>query len=389
MERITLAPRPGWERLARDNGFTFHHIDDELYWDESACWHFGLREIEERIEDPSAELYAMCLALVDEAAGSQQLMERLAIPAAMRDAVAASWRSGQPSFYGRFDLAYGGSGPAKLLEFNADTPTSIYETAFFQWQWLEDTISRGLLPAGADQFNRLHEALIERFQAILTPGSTLHFSAVAENVEDRQTVRYLEDLASQAGLDPRFVPIDRIGIDAAGRFIDEDDFVIGALFKLYPWEDLMRSAWAAQITGSEALILEPAWKAVLSNKAMLPLLWERHRGHPNLLPAAFAGTMAGDEIAAGPHARKPFFSREGADIALFDGNRTHAGPTEGYGAEGHIVQAFAPLAQSAGQHAVIGSWIVGDEAVAMSIREDSGPITRDLARFVPHAIVGD
>jgi glutathionylspermidine synthase len=316
-------------------------------------------------------------------------MERLAIPEPMRDAVARSWRDGDPSLYGRFDFAYDGSGPAKLLEFNADTPTSIYETAFFQWLWLEDAVERGLLPTGADQFNRLHEALIERFRQILTPGSLLHFSSHADHVEDRQTVLYLEDLAGQAGLSARFVAIDRVGLDSAGRLVDEDDTLIGALFKLYPWEDLMRSAWARQLASAKTLFVEPAWKAILSNKAMLPLLWERHRGHPNLLPAAFEGTFAAEEIIAGPHAKKPFFSREGADIRLYDGMRDHAGPEQGYGAEGNIVQAFAPLAQAGGQHAVIGSWIVGDDAVAMSIREDNGPITRDLARFVPHAIVGD
>jgi glutathionylspermidine synthase len=389
MERLSIAPRADWETIARDNAFTFHHVGGELYWDERAYWRLGLREIEQRIEDPSAELYAMCLALVDEATGSQETMERLAIPEPARDMIAASWRGGEPSLYGRFDFAYDGSGPAKLLEFNADTPTSIYETAFFQWNWLEDCMARGTLPAGADQFNRLHEALIERFADILTRGSTLHLSSAADHVEDRQTARYLEDLAGQAGLDPRFVAIDRIGIDAAGQLIDEDDTVIGALFKLYPWEDLLRSAWAPQLAASRTLFLEPAWKAVLSNKAMLPLLWERHRGHPNLLAAAFEGTFAADEIAAAPHVRKPFFSREGADIRLFDGHAAHEGPAEGYGAEGRIVQAFAPLALSEGNHAVVGSWIVGEDAVAMSIREDSGPITRDLARFVPHAIVGD
>lgn len=387
MERLSITPRPDWEEIARENAFTFHHVNGELYWDESACWRFGLREVEDRIEDPSTELYAMCLALVDEVVRSQELMERLAIPEPMRDAVARSWRDGDPSLYGRFDFAYDGSGPAKLLEFNADTPTSIYETAYFQWLWLEDAVEQGLLPPGADQFNRLHEALIERFRQILTQDSLLHFSSHADHVEDRQTVLYLEDLAGQAGLSARFVAIDRIGLDSAGRLVDEDDTLIGALFKLYPWEDLMRSAWGKQLANAKTLFVEPAWKAILSNKAMLPLLWERHRGHPNLLPAAFDGTFAAEEIAAGPHAKKPFFSREGADIHLYDGMRDHAGPEQGYGEEGHIVQAFAPLARAGGQHAVIGSWIVGDDAVAMSIREDSSPITRDLARFVPHAII--
>lgn len=389
MKRETIDERANWQDIARDNGFIFHHVNGAKYWDESACWVLSLSEVENRIEDPSTELYAMCLALVDEVTRSQELMDRIAIPADMRDVIANSWRAGDPSLYGRFDFAYDGSEPAKLLEFNADTPTSIYETAFFQWGWLEDTIAAGVLPPDADQFNRLHEALVERFAQILTPGSLLHFSSYGEHVEDRATVAYLEDLAAQAGLDPHFVAIDRIGIDAQGRFVDEDNTLIGALFKLYPWEDIMRSEYATKIAKSGTLFLEPAWKAILSNKAMLPLLWERHKGHPNLLPAAFAGTPEATEIVREAHARKPFFSREGADILLFDGRDSHAGPSEGYGAEGQIVQGYAPLAQADGNYAVIGSWIVGDDCVAMSIREDSGPITRDLARYVPHAIVGD
>jgi glutathionylspermidine synthase len=389
MERRQIPERTDWQAIARDNGFLFHHVNGEKYWDESACWTLGLRELETCIEDPSAELYAMCLALVDEACASQELMERLALPEAAWDVIAQSWRSGAPSLYGRFDFAYDGSGPAKLLEFNADTPTSIYETAYFQWLWLEHAIERGVLPAGSDQFNRLHEALVARMGAILTPGSLLHLSSDAGHVEDRSTVLYLEDIAQQASLEPRFIAIDRIGLDAGGQFVDDTGTQIGALFKLYPWEDILVSEYAGKLDATRTVFLEPAWKAILSNKAMLPLLWRKYAGHPNLLPAAFAGTMAGDEIAAKPHARKPFFSREGADIELDDGTVRHRGPAQGYGAEGHIVQAYAPLATDGTNHAVIGSWIVGDEAVAMSVREDTSPITRDLARFVPHAIVGD
>src|SRR5205085_9315425 len=47
------------------------------------------------------------------------------------EAVAESWhrRAELPSVYGRFDLRHDGDGPAKLLEYNADTPTSLVEAA--------------------------------------------------------------------------------------------------------------------------------------------------------------------------------------------------------------------------------------------------------------------
>lgn len=387
MLRKTVNERPDWQAIAEANGFIFHHVDGEIYWDERACWQFTLREVEDEIEDPTTELYAMCLQLVDEACGSQEVMEQLAIPQAMWDVIANSWRSGEASLYGRFDFAYDGSGPAKLLEFNADTPTSVYETAFFQWRWLEDMIASGQLPPETDQFNRLHEALVERFQQMFTPGSLVHFSAVAEHVEDRATVLYFEDLAGQAGLQTKFVGIDDIGIGEDGQFLDPEGYHIGAIFKLYPWEEMLREEFAAQVAGSNTIFVEPAWKAILSNKAMLPLLWQRHRGHRNLLPAYVAGSEASLELTNKPHVVKPFFSREGADIDLFDGTARHKGPQQGYGAEGAIVQAYAPIARSGDNHAVVGSWVVGDDPAGISIREDASPITRDLARFLPHIIL--
>lgn len=69
-----------------------------------------------------------------------------------------SWATRQPSLYSRLDLAYDGVNPPKLLENNADTPTSLYESAFFQWIWLEDQIAAGNLPENADQFNGIRES---------------------------------------------------------------------------------------------------------------------------------------------------------------------------------------------------------------------------------------
>jgi glutathionylspermidine synthase len=387
MRRLTIDERPDWQAIAREFGFTFHHNGGQKYWNESAAYAFTLAQIEEDIEGPTAELHAMCLDLVAEAVTSEAIMDRLAIPREHRDLVANSWRAGERSLYGRFDLAYDGKGPAQMLEYNADTPTSIYETAFFQWQWLEDMIVAGRLPEETDQYNSLHEALVERFRTLFPPGSVMHFASVADHVEDRQTVRYLEDVARQAGLDPAFVAIDAIGIDVDGRFVDHDNVIIDRIFKLYPWEDMLREEFGAKIAASRTQFVEPAWKAILSNKGILPLLWKQHRGHPNLLPAAFDDDDHGKAMVGPNFVRKPIFSREGWDIELVEGKARTAPYEGGYGSEGHIVQRYRPLPVFDGEHAVIGSWIVGDAAVAMSIREDSGPITRDLARFVPHVIL--
>jgi len=387
MKRIKIDERPGWRQSAETLGFTWHHLDGARYWDERAYYALTLDEVERDLEAPAAELHAMCLALVDEVVKSEALMARLAIPEASRDDVADAWSAKAPSLYGRFDFAYDGTGPAKLFEYNADTPTSIYETGTFQWLWLEEMIKEGRLPAGADQFNSLHEKLEARFRAIFPAGGFVHFTCDADAIEDRQTVRYLEDIAGQAGIEPKFVPVGEIGLDADGRFVDQDNYLIGALFKLYPWEEMLREDYGAKIGGSKTQFLEPAWKAVLSNKGMLPMLWERHAGHPNLLPAWFEDDPRSAELG-NSYVRKPLFSREGANIELVKGGRKSKVLDQGYGEEGHIRQALHPLTAFDGNYAVVGAWMVDAEPAGIGIREDRSRVTKNLSRFVPHAIIG-
>lgn len=385
MERLPFEPRPHWDQQAEQVGFTWRHDDGQPYWDENAAYAFSLEEVETDIEAPTAELHAACLDLVAEAVKSERLMAQLEIPEVMRDYVADSWTRGEPSLYGRFDFAYDGKGPAKLYEYNADTPTSVFETAVFQWLWLEDQISAGVLPNGSDQFNSLHEKLVARFQAIFPDGGFVHFSSDPEFVEDRQTVRFLEDLAAQAGLDPKFVAIDAIGLNADGRFVDGENYLIGALFKLYPWEHMLRDDYAAPLPTAEVTVLEPAWKALLSNKGILPLLWERNAGHPNLLEAYFETDPRHGKLGTA-YVRKPLFSREGANITLVDGEQRSEGIDAGYGEGRHIRQALHVPPVFDGRHVIIGSWLVGDGPAGMSLREDTGPITRNTSRFLPHFI---
>ncbi|WP_296164693.1 glutathionylspermidine synthase family protein [uncultured Brevundimonas sp.] len=385
MERLKFDPRPDWQARADSLGFTWHHVSGEQYWDETAAYAFSMQQVEEDLEAPTEALHAMCLDLVDEVVKSERLMADLDIPEAMRDYVADSWKRGEPSLYGRFDFFYDGTGPAKLYEYNADTPTSVYETAVFQWLWLEDQIASGVLPAATDQFNSLHEKLVARFRTIFPDGGFMHFSSEPDFVEDRQTVQFLEDLAKQAGLDPQFVALGDIGLNADGRFVDHENWLIGALFKLYPWEQMLRDDYARPLPTAEVTVLEPAWKSLISNKGILPLLWERHPGHPNLLEAYFESDPAHARLG-GSYVRKPLFSREGANVELVEGGVADPVLDGGYGDGIHIRQALRPPARFDDNHVIVGSWVVGNEAAGIGLREDETRVTRNTSRFLPHFI---
>ena len=383
MRRLSLEPRPDWREKADAVGFVYHHTDGQAYWDESAAYAFTLDQVEGDLEPAAADLHELCLDLVDEAVGSEALLARLAIPPEHWDFVAASWRAKEPSLYGRFDFGYDGVSKPKLYEYNADTPTSVFEAATFQWLWLEELLASGALPPGTDQFNSLFEALRDRFKTLFPTGGFVHFASDAEAVEDRQTVRFFEDLAQQAGLDPKFVAMLDIGVNAEGQFADREGLLLQAAFKLYPWEQMLREPYAAHLATAKARWLEPPWKAILSNKGILPLLWERHPGHPNLLEAYFEGDAGAANL--GPrHVRKPLFSREGANVEIVGGDEPVL--DQGYGAEGAILQAYHPPPDFEGKRPVIGAWIVGAEPAGIGVREDDSVITKNLARFVPHII---
>lgn len=386
MRRQSCPKRSNFDDRVRELGFDFHSPGGVQYWHDEAYYSFSIKQIEDDVEAPSEEIAALCLEFAGKAVSSEEILLDLAIPEHAWDHIRDSWKRGEPTLYGRFDFAYDGKGPAKMLEYNADTPTSLYEAAVFQWVWLEDQIAAKVLPEGADQYNSIHEKLIARFQG-LGRNRLLHLSAIMDSIEDKGTVAYLADCAQQAGHTTELLGMEDVGLRGDGVFVDLEDRPISWMFKLYPWEWLWNDNFGKSPAMRKVNWLEPPWKAVLSNKAMLPHLWQMAPKHPNLLPAYFEHDPKKAELGA-RFAKKPIYSREGANILLVDGEDV-VGRTGGeYGHEGYIRQALVQLPDFDGRRPVIGSWIVGDKACGMGIREDASLITSDLARFVPHAIIG-
>jgi glutathionylspermidine synthase len=372
MKREPRVPRVDWPRKVEDLGFSFHTFDGEVYWDERASYRFTAAEID-TLEAATTEIDARCLDAVRHVVERGDY-ERLRIPAAFHPYIERSWREGEESLYGRMDLAWDGTGEPKLLEYNADTPTALLEASVVQWYWMQEVVP------GMDQFNSIHEKLIARWQAMrgrLPADGRVYFTCDSSSLEDQGTVDYLRDTAQQAGLTPLAIDIGDIGWDGK-RFVDLDERAMSALFKLYPWEWMVREAFGANLLANTMRVIEPPWKMLLSNKAILPVLWELFPGHPNLLAASFEpGRFATDFV------KKPIYSREGANVSITSAGTTLEAGGD-YGVEGYIWQAYHALPEFAGNHTVIGSWVVGGESAGIGLREDDSPITRNSSRFVPH-----
>jgi len=373
MRRLVHTPRIDWRVKVEAVGLTYHSHDSGLYWDESVCYELLSSEVDE-LEAAANTLHELCL----EAAGmviERGWWDRLGILPLAVPTIVESWNRDDFSLYGRFDLAYDGKSPPKLLEYNADTPTALVEAAVAQWFWLEETYPK------ADQFNSIHERLIaawKRFDA-----RRVTFASLAQVAEDEQTVRYLRDTCHQAGHLTGELALEEVGWEAAREcFVDLSDEPVEACFKLYPWEWMWAEEFGRHLPHSSTRFVEPPWKMLLSNKGLLPILHELFPNHPNLLPAYDSPDPLGTS-----YVQKPRLGREGANVTLVQEGRVLCANEGPYGAEGFVFQALAPAADFDGQRPVCGVWMVAQEAAGLGIREDHRPVTGNLSRFVPHVLV--
>ncbi len=396
MERIPHKPRPDWRARLESVGFHFHSIDEHgvdqadrsdrfLYWREDVAYRFTGEQIEQ-LYAATRELHLMAMELAGELVRRGDLAV-LGLPDAAQALAQASWQRRDPHLYGRFDLTLV-DGVPKLLEYNADTPTSLIESAVAQWHWVRD------VHPISDQFNSLHEALVAQWRLVAAwhGAGLVHLAGRLDSHEDGGNLEYMMDTALQAGLRATLLDLRELGVTADGGFVDGEDRDVGLCFKLYPWEFMVDEPFAPQLAQSATAWVEPPWKMLLSNKAILPLLWQRHRGHPNLLEAHTSAAA----FEGRPCVEKPLLSREGANIRVLEGLAPVLATPGPYGREGHVYQAHAPLPgfpapEDTGHHgpqermhAVLGSWVVGDEAVGLCVREDCSPITQDTSYFVPH-----
>ncbi|WP_018655102.1 glutathionylspermidine synthase family protein [Actinomadura flavalba] len=384
MRRERSAPREGWAEKVEEHGLAFHRTahPEHLprpYWDESVHYVFDLDEVL-ALEAVVEELHGMCLQAVEHVVATGRY-HVLGIPDWVAPLIETSWRRREPHLYGRFDLAYGGDGPAKLLEYNADTPTALVESSIVQWYWLQDT------RPDDDQWNSVHEKLVARWKEIAAEigPDPLHFAWTSgdETGEEVMTIAYMQETAEEAGLPGTAIAMEDIGWDPArGRFVDLDEAEIRTLCKLYPWEWIVAEEFGRNVPAAPTRWIEPIWKMVLSNKALLVLLWELFPGHPNLLP-----TYLNTPGSLTSYVQKPLLGREGASMRIVTPDGSEQRTQGDYGREGFVFQEFSALPEFDGQHPVLGAWVVADESAGLGIRETAGLITDDTSSFVPHRVV--
>jgi glutathionylspermidine synthase len=378
MQRITIDPRANQVAEFAKLGYSWHTAAGVPYWNEDAYYQFTPAEIAVLVQTAERMhgLYVEAVQYVID----NRLFPLMGISSDIARKITEWWDADIPSILGRFDFLYDGVNPPKLLEYNADTPGNLFETAIMQANWREQRFPQ------AGQFNSLREALTDRWRQLLVgrrgDADQLHVVAEGHSPEDIENVQFVGQCALDAGYRVKYLPIQELGM-ADGVFYDLDNKPMTQIFKQYAWEWLMKDAFGEFVDPTRAWWLEPMWKMAMSCKGLLPVLWDMYPGHPNLLPAF----RSSSDLAGSMFVRKPTWGRQGANIQIVDATGKILSETSGdYTKDGYIYQGYMPQQDFNGYRPNVGVWIVCDKACGLGIREDTGLIMQNNSRFVPHLI---
>ncbi|MDD2383366.1 MAG: glutathionylspermidine synthase family protein [Sulfurospirillaceae bacterium] len=322
------------------------------------------------------------------------LFHDLNIPFNLVNLIKNSWENDVHwHLYGRFDFAGGIDGkPIKLMEFNADTPTSLFETAIVQWAMLK---MNGM--DEAQQFNVVMEALKENFKRLVVLGADtsqfsehyegwkILFSSVRGNLEDENTTRLLQSAANEAGFHTDFAYVDEVAFSGSeGIFKGEENFEYW--FKLVPWEAIaieegdLALLLDEIIAEQKAIILNPAYTLIFQSKAFMKILWDLFPNHPLLLETAFEPLKNQKQV------EKRAFGREGANTVIYDTNMEVLAKVDG-AYENFIptYQAYTELATDAHGNSYQAGVFFAYEGCGLGFRR-GGLIMENFSKFVGHRI---
>ncbi len=373
-------------------GFTWHTDSDSSRYISETLVEITQEEAEAYYNAVN-ELYDMYTEAAEYVIENNLFFE-LGIPFNLIDAIKKSWENDVHwHIYGRFDIAGGLDGkPIKLIEFNADTPTSLFETALLQWALLkENSLDE------ESQFNNVYDAIKENFKRLITlfddtelfddryDGWKILFSSIHGNDEEEATTKLLRQIATDAGFNTGFEYLQNVKFDEDGIY-DRDDNQYEYWFKLYPWEDIAidEPELATMLTNimqnQSAIILNPAYTLLFQSKGMLKILCDLFPDSPYLLKTSF------EPLKGVKHVEKSVFGREGANVKIVDSDGSVLHEQDGpYGNYKKIYQEYVELNCDENKEKYQAGVFFAYEACGLSFRK-GGEILNNMSKFVGHII---
>ncbi len=381
------------DKTLEELGFTWHTDSDGTKYVSDELVQISQDEAEAYYEATNA-IYDMYVEAAEYVIKNELFFE-LGIPFNLIDAIKKSWENDVHwHIYGRFDLAGGiDDKQIKLIEFNADTPTGLFETALLQWAILKNNDMDE-----EKQFNNVYEAISNNFKRLITlfddtdtfndkyDGWKILFSSMDSNDEEEATTRLLQQIATDAGFNTSFEYLGNVQFNENG-ISDAHNNTYEYWFKLYPWEDIahdepeLATTISNIINNQKAIVLNPAYTLLFQSKGMLKILSDLFPDSPYLLKTAFEPLKNTKQV------EKTVFGREGANTKIIDSNGSLLEEVDGpYSNYKKVYQEYVEFPKDAKGAKYQAGVFFAYEACGMSFRKGS-EIMDNMSKFVGHVIV--
>ena len=389
----TLKVDPIDDKTLDEIGFTWHTDSDGTKYVSDELVQLTKEEAEAYYEAANT-IYDMYVAAAEYVIDNNLFFE-LGIPFNLIEMIKKSWENDVHwHIYGRFDLAGGIDGQdIKLIEFNADTPTALFETALLQW---------GILKSNkmdeAKQFNNVYESISDNFKRLITlfddtkkfnelyDGWKILFSSVEGNDEEEATTKLLQQMATDAGFVTGFEFLQNVQFDDDGIY-DKDGNAYEYWFKLYPWEDMatdepeLTTTLTHIMQKQKAIILNPAYTLLFQSKGIMAILYELFPDSPYLLKTSF------EPLEGIKQVQKPVFGREGANTKIIEVDGTINTETDGpYDNYKKVYQEFVEFPQDVHGEKYQAGVFFAYEACGLGFRK-GGNILNNMSKFVGHILI--
>jgi len=344
-----------------------------------------------------------CFKMVDDATEyviKNDLYHKLGIPDYMKGMIDHTYYNYKihPHMLGRFDFAGGLDDiPIKLIEFNADTPFTLFESGPLQY-----TIAKHYNHnPDVNQYNTLYEALEEYFHYLSNIKKDIYPVFVSANAnEDKFNLDVIKySCENMAMFNNPSITWEEFGIDELKGFsrIKDDNIVdsYNCLVKMVPWDMILSldENMSREIIKTmerflheydyDIIVCNPLYSLVYQSKGLLPILSELYPNSPYLLKSEFYNNDEVDNCFL-----KPVFGREGQSIIkVVNGQKTKI---DGYYDDNiYISQEIAHFARHKDKIYQAGVFVSMEEPCCISFRRSKSDIITCNSEICGHIISED
>lgn len=401
MKRVSVSLRDDADNKAFESGvFKAERSlpNGEIYrtWDESSAYIITRNEVD-TILDKAVNIVNMGREAVDFLLDGE--WGTLGLPIPVFEYARNSFDDQEIELFTRYDFAYLGNGQIKLVNIEADAPSLLVETAEAQRKWLWDKFAQKAKQHKVTQLNSIPEMTKSAFGQLykMSPEGNFHILD-SESTRGKEwfASSYIKNLAEKAGWDIGRVRLKDLSWDnQQKRWEDHAENKINGVYKQLPWDMLFDHMLMREIVAhSQNLerIFEPAWKTILSSRAIMPALHELYPRSALISPASLSRSKKlGEDIVAAPMLR----SASRNEVGTLKGRRFTAWGEDIKDFRNQKSMIYRKLeipkrfkdSNGGGQFTYLSIFTVAGNIAGLGIQETKLPLLGQHSTFKPHIVM--